>query len=216
MERTKVLIPALLLLLAIASTTTISCSSMERSTRSGYAYRFDDRGLPNTTSALDDRKNWERQGARAELGPLATDKSIALRQAVRREEKQLDGQYNKETYYKARPFLKSDTERLQFLKIDSEPERERFLAVRGVAGDSVTHPPELQELIEQNDIAYGMTKHAVRDAWGAPERIEVAGNPLYGNEKWFYAEQVTSSEGYTTERRTVIFEGGIAVGWETH
>ena len=215
MERTKVLIPILVLLLAIASMTTIGCSSMERSSQSGYAYRYDDRGLPNTTNALDDRKNWEREGARSELGPLASDKAIGLRQAVRREEKQLDGQQAKEMYYKARPFLKSDAERLQFLRLDSEPARERFLAVRGVAGESVTHPPEIQDLIEQNDIAYGMTMQAVQAAWGAAERKEVAGNPMYGNQKWYYSEQVTSSEGYTTEHRTVIFEGGVVVGWDT-
>lgn len=198
---------AVLLLLVLTA-----CSSLERSPNSGYSYRFDDRHLPTST---DDRKRWERAGAMAELGPLANDQAVALRQAVRREEKRIESKQDKEVYYKARPFLKSDSERLQFLRLESERDRERYLAVRGVASDSVTHPPEIQDLIEQNDISYGMTKQAVRDSWGPPESVEVAGDPMYGNEKWYYTEQVTSSEGYTTERRVVTFEGGVVVGWQT-
>jgi len=69
-------------------------------------------------------------------------------------------------------------------------------------------------LVDQNDITPGMTKQAVKDAWGEPEAIDVAGNPIYGNERWQYREQITSSEGYQTETRMVYFESGLVVGWE--
>ena len=209
MEQTKVAMIALFVLLT-------GCSSFERSPDSGYAYRYDERRQGSgVNNSRDERAQWEKAGAQAELGPLADDRSLSLRQAVRREEKRLESKQDRETYYKARPNLKSDAERLQFLRLESEGQRDRFLAVRGIASDSVTHPPEIQDLIEQNDIAYGMTKQAVRESWGPPENIEVAGDPVYGNERWYFTEQVTSSEGYTTERRVVTFEGGIVVGWQT-
>jgi outer membrane protein assembly factor BamE (lipoprotein component of BamABCDE complex) len=71
-------------------------------------------------------------------------------------------------------------------------------------------------LIGQSDIMLGMTRAAVRESWGPPDEVEVAGQPMYGNERWHYTEQMTSSEGYTTERRIVIFEAGRVVGWETN
>ena len=109
--------------------------------------------------------------------------------------------------------LKNDSERLQFLQLNSTAERDRFLNSRGINGDQITHPPEVQNLIEKNDVAAGMTRQAVKESWGPPDDIEVAGNPMYGNEKWQYSEQVTSREGYMTERRTIYFESGRAVGW---
>ena len=59
-----------------------------------------------------------------------------------------------------------------------------------------------------------MSKQAVRESWGEPEAIEVAGNPVFGNERWRFIEQIASSEGYQTEGRMIYFEGGRVVGWE--
>lgn len=81
--------------------------------------------------------------------------------------------------------------------------------------DLTRHPAFVQKLIDDNDIATGMTKKAVQDSWGPADDILVSGNPIYGNEKWIYKGQIGSSEGYVTEIRTVLFENGRVVGWNT-
>ncbi len=188
------------------------CAIFERSGQSGYEFRGAE--TPQVT-VESDRRQFERDSAQSELGGLSTEKELAYRQRLRREEKTLEGKSEREQYYKAKPYLKSDAERLQFLRLESLGARDRYLHSKGASGDQISHPPEMQSLIEQNDIGAGMTRQAVKQSWGAPDDIEVAGNPIYGNEKWKYSEQVTSREGYMTERRTVYFESGRVVGWET-
>lgn len=191
----------------------LGCTSVGRSNQSGYYLRGGDDYRTRTVE--DDRRNFERDSAQEELGAASNEKSVAVRQVLKREEKRLEGKSERDQYYKAKPYLKNDLERLQFLRLDSTASRDRYLNSKGINGDQITHPPEMQSLVDQNDIAAGMTRQAVKESWGAPDDVEVAGNPLYGNEKWKYSEQVTSSEGYMTEKRTVYFESGRVVGWET-
>jgi hypothetical protein len=188
------------------------CASLDRSGPSGYAFRNSEMRQATVES---DRRQYERDAAQSELGGLSSQNTLAYRQMLKRQEKMLEGKSEREQYYKAKPYLKTDADRLQFLKIDSTGARDRYLNTKGINGDQIAHPPEMQDLVEQNDIGAGMTRQAVKEAWGAPDDVEVAGNPMYGNEKWKYQEQVTSSEGYMTERRTVFFESGRVVGWET-
>lgn len=218
MERTKVSdhiklnVVVLVLFVTALATFATGCTSLERSMSSGYAYN------PRTSdqvTAQEDRAYYERESARNELGLVSNEKSIAYRQTLKRYERELEGRAEKEQYYRAKPLLKNDGERLRFLGLGSTTKRDRYLASVGIDGDNITHPPEVQQLIDENDIAAGMTKQAVRESWGAPDGVEVAGNPMYGNEQWHYTEQVTSSEGYMTEKRVVYFEGGRVVGWET-
>lgn len=205
MERTKVAFATLLLTLT-------ACSSFDRAPASGYAYRDSKAGA---ISAADDRRSFQKSSARAELGPRASDRAIALRQAVQRAERELDGKAERERYFRSKPHFHDDSERLNYLQLESSNRREGYLAARGITSEGVTHPPEIQTLINQNDISLGMTREAVEASWGLPDDKEVAGNKLYGNEKWYYTGQITSSDGYMTEKRVVIFEGGRVVGWET-
>lgn len=157
-----------------------------------------------------DRRQVSNTGSySASSGPLSN------RDALKRREKMIEGRSEREDYYQAKPHLRSDGERLEYLSLSSPESRDRYLKSRGVEGDQITHPVDMQTLIDENDVAKGMTKQAVKEAWGPPDDVEVAGNPIYGNERWKYSEQVTSSEGYMTEKRTVIFEAGRVVGWET-
>lgn len=163
----------------------------------------------NGCSLLDRRQSTSDGSYTISSRPLTT------RDTLKRREKMIEGRSERDDYYRAKPYLRSDGERLEYLSLSSPEAKERFLRARGVDGDQVTHPPEVQTLVDENDIAKGMTKKAVKDSWGPPDEVEVAGNPVYGNERWKYSEQVTSSEGFMTERRTVVFEDGRVVGWET-
>lgn len=213
-EQTKVvryqLFIRLLILVAIGAS---GCASFERSSKSGYFLRDGDSRLE---SVEDERRNYRRQQAEDELGPTSSDRAVAYREKLMRQERLLEGKSEREQYYKAKPYLRGDAERIHFLNLGSTTDRDRYLNVRGISSDQMTHPPAVQALIDENDIAIGMTRQAVRESWGPADNVDVAGNPMYGNEKWYYSGQVTSSEGYMTERRTVVFESGLVVGWETN
>lgn len=189
------------------------CASFERSSRSGYFQRDSDSRL---SSVEDERRDYRRQQAEDELGPTSSDRAVAYREMLKRQESLLEGKSEREQYYKAKPYLRGDAERIRFLSLGSTTERDRYLNAKGINGDQISHPPAVQTLIDENDIAVGMTRQAVKESWGPADNIDVAGNPMYGNEKWYYTGQITSSEGYMTERRTVVFESGLVVGWETN
>lgn len=194
---------------------TSGCASLHRSHSSGYAYRDTDYG------SAGDRVEAERDASAGELGIFNTRSlsdnealAVSIRTSLRRAEKAIEGKREREQYYKNKPYIKSDQERLHFLALDSYESRERWLQAKGIEGTSTAHPSEIEALIEVNDITLGMTKQAVRDSWGEPELVEVAGNPLYGNERWHYNEEVSSTEGFQSERRLVYFESGRVAGWE--
>ncbi len=59
-----------------------------------------------------------------------------------------------------------------------------------------------------------MPAELVRRSWGSPDNVDVAGNPLYGNERWRFKRYSPSPEGYRLQSKLVYFEGGKVVGWE--
>lgn len=69
---------------------------------------------------------------------------------------------------------------------------------------------------QQSSIRLGMEKNGVRRFLGAPNQVEVAGNPKYENERWIYETQVPTLGGYYKEKRVIYFENGAVVGWESH
>jgi hypothetical protein len=212
MEQTKVKIETSAHAIGLLITILISgCAGFERSPSSGYAYQNNGSGV----TAFQDRELDRHEAAINELGSAPSSEAIQNRKLLKRYESELHGKSEKEQYYNAKPLFKSDSERIRFLSLNSSNERERFLEGRSLANVNFQHPPIVQQLIDENDIAAGMTKQAVKDSWGTPDEVLVAGNPMYGNEHWTYREQVTSSEGYMTETRTVFFEGGLVVGWST-
>ena len=56
-----------------------------------------------------------------------------------------------------------------------------------------------------NDINIGMTKKQVRNSWGSPTSIDVAGNPMEENERWYFA--------IGNRIKRVYFENGRVEGW---
>jgi hypothetical protein len=205
---------------AAAASTFVGCTALQRSSRSGYSDRDDS---SSAASADRERQSTQFDASVDELG-LRREKNltdaqlqaIELRTQLRRAEKTLDGHVELEQYYRNKPYMKNDRDRLEFLRLGSIDDRSRWLVAHGLQGSATPNPPEIQALIDVNDITLGMTKSAVRDAWGEPEVVEVAGNPVFGNERWRYTEQKSSAEGFQTEHRVVYFESGRVVGWENH
>jgi hypothetical protein len=195
-----------------------SCSTFQRSSESGYSAAT--HGGPGFSR---DRTAFDRERSANELGLASNSKlsdddvhAVDMHTRLRRAEERLEGKRERDQYYKNKPYMRNDIDRLEFLALGSFDDRNQWLTSHGVFGTDTAHRPEIQALIEINDITIGMTKQAVRESWGEPEIVEVAGNPLYGNERWGYSEQLPSSDGFQTEKRLVFFEGGKVIGWERH
>jgi hypothetical protein len=193
------------------------CAGMQRSTASGYAHRDSD---PNMNAL--DRRTEQRDRSAREMGFKSSDdltdnqaEAVDRRITLSKAERALEGKREREQYFKNKPYMKNDRERLDFLNQDSFEARARWLNSKNIGGPTTAHPSEIQALVDINDITLGMTKQAVRDSWGEPELVEVAGNPMYGNERWHYTEQTSSTEGYHTQHRMVYFDAGRVSGWES-
>ena len=110
--------------------------------------------------------------------------------------------------------MKSDRQRAEFIQVGSFEGRQRWLRNKGISGVGERHTAETTQLIAEQDVALGMSRQAVKQSWGDPDGVEVAGNPIYGNERWQYPTNSATTEGVNSEKRTIYFESGVVVGWE--
>lgn len=134
---------------------------------------------------------------------------------IRSLESKLGSKKEKEQYSKILPWLKNDQERIEFLKLTDLEERQRWIQDKKIWSRTKSISPQLAEMADAGDIALGMPADLVKKSWGEPQVVEVSGNPAYKNERWKYMKYIATPEGYKPEKRTVYFEGGKVVGWET-
>lgn len=195
-----------------------ACAMFERSGRSGYFSHEEESTTPVDLYQL--KKQTVETEAREELDllgrPLSDEERIALEGRIRlkRYESKLATQREKKQYYQIRAQLKSDRERMYFLSLPNYESRERWAMNRGLGQKDEAYTEDMAKTIETNDIALGMTQKAVTESWGDPDAVEVAGNAIYGYERWKYNRYVSGNDGYQKEMRIVYFEGGRVVGWE--
>lgn len=133
---------------------------------------------------------------------------------LNRMENNLRTETEKRQYYIYKPLLKTDEQRILFLGLPSLEERERVAAQWGLNANNTDFSAYEKDAIVENDVFIGMSKKAVRESWGDPETVEVAGNPIYGNERWRYSTYISTPEGFNQENRVLYFEGGRLVGWQ--
>jgi hypothetical protein len=122
----------------------------------------------------------------------------------------------REQYFTYKPYMESDSERIDFLNLPSKQARDRFAEQRGFYKNVNKYAPAIKNAISSGDIVLGMTKDAVLESWGEPENVEVAGNQMYGNERWTYIQYNSTAEGFQKEERVVIFESGKVAGWKKY
>lgn len=196
-----------------------ACAMFSRDPRSGYFESEESSGSFGPDLYAERNKTIETE-AREELDlgnrPLSDEERLALESRLRlkRMEGKLATRREKKQYYQLRSQLKSDRERMYVLSLPTYEARERWAVNRGLGQKDEVYNDETAKIIESNDIALGMTQKAVTESWGDPDAVEVAGNPLYGYERWKYNRYVSGNEGYQKEMRIVYFEGGRVVGWE--
>ena len=200
-----------LLCLFLVSLLISACSSLQQRSYSP--------GEVSINSHYEKMKNDKSQALR-ELGLQNTnldsdqqslvDSRILLNQL----ESGLRTETEKTQYYTYKPALKTDARRIFFLKLPTPEQRERLATRLGLNQKLNQNSSYEKEAINQNDIFIGMSKKAVKESWGDPEVIDVAGNPIYGNERWLYSAYVATPDGFVRENRVLFFEGGRIVGWQ--
>ncbi len=102
-------------------------------------------------------------------------------------------------------FSMSESDRIAELETR---EREAFEAAEELRRIRVRHG------LQERDLVLGMQMSDVRNVWGEPRDVQMAGDPRYGNQRWIYFEGL-SSPWSTSRARIVYFENGRVVGWET-
>ncbi|MCC7402815.1 MAG: hypothetical protein IT288_00320 [Bdellovibrionales bacterium] len=200
-----------------------ACALLERSPESGYYAEEHNPQADPIREFYQLRKSHQHQEALEELGfdptrPLGEGEQAALESRVRlkRMESEISSSAERKQYYRYRAFMPSDLARMTFLSLPTVEARERWIQKLGVSDDDGQgYSEEMAQIIEKNDLIVGMSQKAVSESWGDPDMVEVAGNPLYRNERWKYYKQVSSEDGYRKEMRVIYFEGGRVVGWET-
>lgn len=197
-----------------------SCALMQRHEDSGYHII--------ETSVVRDNIHKERQlyrqkQAMKELGiqksindSEALQQKVADRLRLKKLEQQLRGQEETNQYYKYKPYFRSDRERIHFLSLSNIEQRSQYLTRSKVVELKGNYSETEKVLIEENDLGLGMTKKAVRESWGPPDEVEVAGDPRFGNERWRYKKAIVNSDAYKEEMRLIYFEAGRVVGWQTY
>lgn len=202
-----------------------ACVNMQRSPASGYVNNLDQ---ATSYQSVDDfyrqRSATKWDSAKEELGYADTSaelseaeaQNVRLRIILKRLEDGLEYSVERKQYYGYKPYFKNDWDRIQFLRIPTRDAREKFAQSIGLSGTETNFEPGVISLIEKGDLAKNMTMKAVEQSWGEPEMKEVAGDQLYGNERWLYKKLVSTGDGYKQERRVIYFEAGRVAGWETY
>lgn len=196
----------------------MACTSLTRSPKSGY---YDTNYQETEDNFFVEQDNYQQKLAKDELGYSQTRelnpderRAIQARLELKRLEESIPSLMEKKHYYQYKPHLKNDLHRIYFLNLPSLEARERWAAYKGISSSPTSFTSSINQLIEKNDVAYGMSREAVRESWGDPDMVEYAGNPMYGNERWKYSKMVSSFDGYSNETRLIYFESGKVVGWE--
>jgi hypothetical protein len=134
---------------------------------------------------------------------------------IRDYERRLKTQREKELYSKILPWFRDNSEKLDYLSLSTIQEKQDWANNRKIWNRAMNPNDEMKTLIQNQDIAIGMPMDYVMKSWGEPIIRENSGNPLFKNEKWRYVRSLSTPDGFKQEKRTVYFEGGKVVGWET-
>ena len=158
--------------------------------------------------AGDTGRDWESTSDRKNRTPASVDEiqDNKSRRYLTQELRKLEGQQSDnalEQYEKNKHHFKTTSEKIYFLKL-SQFERKDYLASRGFIKEESS--PRQIFAMRDSKVASGMSKSQVMENWGEPNRVEVAGNPSYENERWLY-----SVNGAT---KYIYFESGVVRGWE--
>lgn len=197
-----------------------ACGHFVRSTQSGYRSAAEiQRNQIDREDARMSQHKMSKALAEQGMSPddlKSNDGYTKIQNAleIKQLESQLRSDRERNQYYKTLPWLKDEEEQLEFLRQNGYYARQVWLRQRAIGKRATVIDKEDEDLIASKDIAVGMPNELVRRSWGAPDSIDVAGNPIYGNERWRYKRYTPSPDGYRLQSRIIYFESGKVAGWE--
>ncbi len=113
--------------------------------------------------------------------------------------------YNEITQYQAyKDKLATTSEKIYFLKLRNYQAKDEYLVGKGLKKEE-TDDFSVSSAVNVGDIIVGMDKSSVIKSWGRPNRVDIAGDPSYQNERWAF---------YRNGRlKYIFFERGVVNGW---
>lgn len=175
---------------------------------SGQAYRSRDQIMQRTPASYRERlSDLQYSSLKEELA--VKEKALSHHEYLR--------------YREYSPYLESDSEKIYYLGL-SIAERDDYLRSRGLSNDTPTgfggdrrmgeetastyslHETLMGDYASSSSEVYlGMDKQSVLRKLGKPNRIDIAGDPRYQNERWSF---------YDNGRvKFIYFESGQVQGW---
>ncbi|MCX7674761.1 MAG: hypothetical protein N2Z70_02890 [Bdellovibrionaceae bacterium] len=130
-------------------------------------------------------------------------------------ENALQGREELLQYGRASPYFANLQERLEFLRQPNYRKRQEWLKQKQFWSRVSDKQKQFAPLIQQKDLAIGMTSEQVKESWGQPTEVSVSGAPQLGNMVWIYRTQVATQQGFQDIKKYVYFEGGVVTGWDT-
>lgn len=153
-----------------------------------------------------ERGFWGEEDIRNRTPANAYDQAeIAYHQSLRQELMTLESRLNEDEYQNysnARKFLRTDSERIYFLRLGPHEQGE-YMAARGLVPLGRENRPEQARF--SPGLSLGMSKYEVMQLWGQPDRRDYAGQPENENERWAYSRSGTT--------KYIYFEAGQVEGW---
>ncbi len=169
-------------------------------------------GCSFISKRIEAREQQEHSGSVPKVAQ--TDEQLTQIQ-IRDFERRLKSQREKELYSKLLPWFRDEDEKLDYLSLNTLKEKQDWSMQKKIWNRAKMPNTEMRNLMQNQDIAIGMPMDYVQKSWGDPAMKEVSGNPLFKNQKWLYSRSISTSDGFKQEKRTVYFESGKVVGWET-
>lgn len=117
-----------------------------------------------------------------------------------------------ERYEKIKGQFPSNSDRVYYLRL-SPSEKYNYLNTLGIRSQADSPVRSTYGALSylrsyqrtSRELFLGMDKDQVVDRWGRPDRVEIAGNPREGNERWTFQDNGGS--------KRIYFERGKVQGW---
>lgn len=184
----------------------LACSNLYRHPESGY------RGAERNAFPIPDRAPSSVMVPHGEMNKDLVNQRYSISEL----ENRLETNAERDQYYNYQTYFKSEKDRMNFLSLTTMKERDDYMKSRVFNSKPAEIKEEYISLIENRDIAVGMTKNEIKESWGEPHQVSHAGDPIYENERWSYDRRLKTANGYEDETRHVIFEAGRVAGWKTN
>ncbi len=140
-------------------------------------------------------------------GQSVREKSFG--QSLEAELRQLESSLSPEAlnlYQRYRWELPTTSEKIYFLRLRGPSERNAYLRSKGLLRQGPFDRYHALTSQNQRSLAAGMSRDQVLQQWGLPNAREVAGQDIFGNERWIYQTDAGT--------RYIYFERGNVATWK--